>query len=167
MRTVAESSADTTASTGAVWAVWADPALRPEWHPRLEWASQDGPLRPGTPGRWKPAGARPVDVVVGEVDEGRRLVHTGTHGHGPRLAQGHYLYEVVELPGGGARITHRVALSGILARPLGAVLGRMLGRPASPAAVLAVARLAEAAETGPGAGCRSERPPTAGETGRD
>lgn len=146
MHLVAESSADTTASPAAVWAVWTDPARRPAWHPRLEWATQDEPLRPGATGRWKPTGARPVDVVVTEVEEGRRLVHTGTHGHGPRLAQGHYVSEVVALPGGGSRITHRMALGGALAVPLRAVLGRMLGRPASPAAVQAVARLAEAVE---------------------
>lgn len=148
MRVLAESTVETEASPEAVWAVWTDPAQRPAWHPRLEWATQDGPLAPGTAGRWKPDRARPVDVVVATVDAPRRLVYTGTHGHGPRLAQGHYEHELVPLPGGGCRITHRMALSGLLAAPIGLVLGRMLGVSASPGAVAAVARLAEAAPRG-------------------
>lgn len=143
MRTLAESTVETSAPPEAVWAVWADPRLRPQWHPRLEWATQDGPLRLGARGRWKPDRARPVDVEVAEVVEGERLVFAGTHGHGPRLAQGHYEHEVVELPGGGSQITHRMRLSGALAAPIGLTLGRMLGVSATPGAVAAVARLAE------------------------
>lgn len=148
MRVLAESSIETTASPQAVWAVWTDPARRPAWHPRLEWATQDGPLRPGAGGRWKPDRARPVDVVVAEVDEPRRLVYTGTHGHGPRLAQGHYEQELVALPE-GCRITHRMSLSGLLAAPIGLALGRMLGVSASPEAVRAVAVLAERLPSAP------------------
>ena len=144
MRTLAESSVETTASPAAVWAVWADPELRPQWHPRLEWATLDGPLTPGSRGRWKPDRAKPVDVEVASVEEGARLVFSGTHGHGPRLAQGHYEHEVAALPGGGSRITHRMRLSGALAAPIGLLLGRMLGVSATPEAVRAVARLAEA-----------------------
>lgn len=143
MRVLAESSLETTAAPDAVWAVWADPEMRPRWHPRLEWATLDGPLAPGTPGRWKPDRARPVDVVVAAVEPGRRLVLRGTHGHGPRLAQGHYEHVVEPLPGGGSRITQRMGLTGLLALPIGLALGRMLGVSASPEAVRAVARLAE------------------------
>ena len=85
-----------------------------------------------------------VDVEVASVEEGARLVFSGTHGHGPRLAQGHYEHEVAALPGGGSRITHRMRLSGALAAPIGLLLGRMLGVSATPEAVRAVARLAEA-----------------------
>lgn len=144
MRTLAESTVESTAPPSAVWAVWTDPALRPQWHPRLEWATQEGPVQPGVRGQWKPDRARPVDVEVAEVAEGRRLVYAGTHGHGPRLAQGHYEHEVIPLPGGGSRITHRMRLSGALAAPIGLALGRMLGVSATPEAVQAVARLAEA-----------------------
>lgn len=145
MRTLAESTVESSAPPEAVWAVWADPRLRFRWHPRLEWATLEGPLRAGSRGRWKPDRARAVDVVVDEVEEPRRLVYSGTHGHGPRLAQGHYEHEVATLPGGGSRITHRVRLSGALALPIGIALGRMLGVSATPAAVAAVARLAEEA----------------------
>lgn len=145
MRTLAESTVESSAPPTAVWAVWADPALRPRWHPRLTWATLDGPLAPGTRGRWKPDRARPLDVEVAEVAEGARLVFSGTHGHGPRLAQGHYEHEVTALAGGGSRLTHRVRLSGALAVPIGLTLGRMLGVSATPEAVAAVARLAEAA----------------------
>jgi uncharacterized protein YndB with AHSA1/START domain len=125
-----------------VWAVWADPGLRPRWHPRLEWARLDGPPAAGTTGRWKADRARrPVDVVVAEAVPGRRLVLLGTHG--PKVARGHYVHEVAPAPGGGSTITHRMALSGALAAPIGLLFGRVLGVSASPEAVAAVARLAE------------------------
>ncbi len=142
MRTLAESSIETTASPADVWAVWTEE--RPAWHPRLEWATLEGPLAPGSRGKWKPDRARPVDVEVAVVEQQRRLVYAGTHGHGPRLAQGHYEHVVEALAGGGSRITHRMSLSGALAAPIGLTLGRMLGVSATPAAVAAVARLAEA-----------------------
>ncbi len=143
MRILAESSVQTTASPEAVWAVLADPALRPQWHPRLSWATLDGPLAPGTRGRWKPDRARPVDVEVAEVAPGRRLVYRGTHGHGPRLAQGHYEHDVQALPDGGSRLLLRMSLSGLLALPLSLTLSRMLGVSATPEAARALARLAE------------------------
>ncbi len=143
MRTLAQSSVKTTASPEAVWAVLADPRVRPQWHPRLEWGTLDGPLVPGSRGRWKPDRARPVNVEVVEVQPGRRLVYRGTHGHGPRLAQGHYEHTIQALPGGGSRITHRMSITGLLAVPLGAALGRMLAVSATPDAVRAVAQLAE------------------------
>jgi uncharacterized protein YndB with AHSA1/START domain len=139
---VAQATRDTTASPDAVWAVWADWPGRPRWHPRIDWARLDGPLEPGTTGAFKPDRARPVDVRVAEVRPGRRLVVEAVHG--VPLARGHYEHEVEPVAGGGARITHRLRLTGPLARPIGAVLGRMLGVSASPEAVAAVARLAEA-----------------------
>lgn len=142
MRILAESSIETTATPAEVWAVWTE--QRPAWHPRLEWATLEGPLAPGTRGRWKPDGARPVDVEVVAVEPGRRLAYAGTHGHGPKLAQGHYEQTVEPLPGGGARITHRMGLTGALALPIGKTLGKMLGVSATLPAVAAVARLAEA-----------------------
>ena len=141
MRLLAEHSADTTAPPQAVWDVWADPARRPLWHPRLEWARMEGPLVPGARGRWKPRGARPVAVRVETATPARRLVITGIHGL--PVARGHYEHEVEPLPGGGSRITHRMSLSGPLARPLARVLGGMLAVSASPEALRAVARLAE------------------------
>ncbi len=143
MRTLAESTVETSAPPEAVWAVWADPTLRPQWHPRLIAATLDGPLVPGTRGSWKPDRARAVDVEVISADAPRRLSFAGTHGHGPRLAQGHYEHEVEPLPGGGSRITHRMSLSGALALPLSLTLGRMLGVSATQEAVAAVAKLAE------------------------
>ena len=122
--------------------MWADPDLRPRWHPRLEWARLDGPPVPGTTGRWKADRARrPVDVVVAEAVPGRRLVLDGTHG--PKVARGHYVHEVAPAPGGGSTITHRMGLSGPLAAPIGLLFGRVLGVSASAEAVAAVARLAE------------------------
>lgn len=122
--------------------MWADPELRPRWHPQLEWARLDGAPAAGTTGRWKSGRARrPVDVVVAEAVPGRRLVLDGTHG--PKVARGHYVHEVAPAPGGGSTITHRMGLSGGLAAPIGLLFGRILAVSASPEAVAAVARLAE------------------------
>lgn len=142
MRLLAEASADTTASPEAIWAVWTDPAHRPRWHPRLEWATLDGPLAVGTEGRWKPDRARALSVRVAEVVPGRRLVFDGIHG--PPVARGHYEYELLPAPGaGGSRIVHRVRLSGPLAAPIARLFGRALGVSATPQAVAAVIALAD------------------------
>ena len=142
-RLLAEATADTSAPPAAVWAVWADPGLRPRWHPRLEWATLDGDPVRGTSGRWKPDRARALAVEVAEAEPGRRLSFTGVHGL--PVARGHYEYEVQARPGGGSRLTHRVSLSGPLAAPIARFFGAPLGVSASPDAVAAVARLAEAA----------------------
>ena len=147
MRVIAEASAETRADPAAVWAVWADAAVRPRWHPRLEWATLDGPLDAGTTGRWKRDRARPVSVRVDVVEPERRLVLVGIHGL--PVARGHYEHELVALPGGGSRITHRMSLSGPLAAPIARLFGRPLGVSASPEAVAAVARLAEEGGAGP------------------
>lgn len=141
MRTIAETHAETSVAPAAVWAVWTQPALRPLWHPRLEWATLDGPLVPGARGRWKPDRARPLGVTVAEVLEERRLVFDGVHGL--PVATGHYVYELEPLEGGRSRLTHRVALSGPLAAPIARRFGRALGVSASPEALAAVIRLAE------------------------
>ena len=136
---VAESSLEVAAPPATVWALWLDVASRPLWHPRLEWARLDGPPLPGATGAWKPAGTRPVSVVISELEPQRRLVLRGTHG--PPVARGHYEHEVEPLAAGTSRITHRMTLTGPLARPIGWVLGRPLGAFASPAALQALAAL--------------------------
>lgn len=143
MRLLAQAAAETTASPEAIWAVWTDPGRRPGWHPRLEWATLDGPLAVGTEGRWKPDRARALSVRVAEVVPGRRLVFDGIHG--PAVARGHYEYELSPVPGddGRTRIVHRVRLSGALSGPIGRLFGRALGVSASPEAVAAVIALAD------------------------
>lgn len=142
MRLLAEAVAETSASPAAIWAVWTDPAHRPKWHPRLEWATLQGPLAVGTEGRWKPDRAGPLSVRVAELEVGRRVVFDGIHG--PPVARGRYEYELTPLPGAaGTRIVHRVLLSGPLARPIGRLFGRALGVSASAEAVAAVLALAD------------------------
>ena len=141
MRVLASSTTETSAAPAAVWEAWTDPALRPQWHPALAWATLDGPVAPGTTGRWKPDRARPVDVVITEAEPQRRLVVRGTHGL--PVARGHYVHELEALPGGGTRITHTMGLTGPAAGLLDRVLGRMLSVSATPEAVAGVARVAE------------------------
>ena len=140
MPLLAESTLETDAEPEAVWAVWSDLALRPHWHPALAWARLDGPLAVGTRGAWKPDRARPVAVRVAEVVPGRRLVLVGTHG--PPVARGHYEHEVRLRPGGGSTLTHRMRLTGPLARPIARLFGGALGVSAGEEATRAVARLA-------------------------
>jgi len=146
-RLLAESTADCSAPPDAVWAVWADPARRPDWHPRLEWATLDGAPAAGARGRWKPDRARPVHVTVDVAEPGRRLCFTGIHGL--PVARGHYEYEVEPRPGGGSRLTHRVRLSGPLAGLIARFFAAPLGVSAGSEAVTAVVRLAEQAPAGP------------------
>jgi uncharacterized protein YndB with AHSA1/START domain len=142
VRVLAETTVDADAPPEAVWDVWADVAGRPRWHPGLEWARTEGPLAVGARLSWKPERARPVALVVAELEPGRRLVLVGTHG--PPVARGHYLHEVVARPGGGSRLTHRMALSGPLAAPIAALFGRPLGVFGTPVAARAVAGVAAA-----------------------
>ena len=143
MKQLARSFVETSASPEAVWAVLADPQLRAQWHPNLRWATLDGPLAPGSTGKWKPARAQPVAVTVAEVDAPRRLVYEGTHGSS-KAARGHYVHEVEPLASGGARLTHTMSLTGPLAPVIARFFARPLGVSASQQAVDAVARLAEA-----------------------
>ncbi|MDP9401297.1 MAG: SRPBCC family protein [Actinomycetota bacterium] len=140
MPLLAESTVETDADPAAVWAVWSDLALRPRWHPGLAWARLDGPLAPGTIGAWKPERARPVAVRVAEVVPGRRLVLVGTHG--PPVARGHYEHEVVPRPGSGSVVTHRMRVTGPLARPIARLFGGALGVFAGEESTRAVVRLA-------------------------
>jgi uncharacterized protein YndB with AHSA1/START domain len=146
---VAETSLRIDAPPEAVWALWLDVPARPLWHPRLEWARLDGPAAVGTSGAWKPAGVRPVRVVVTDARAPRRLVLRGTHG--PPVARGHYEHEIDALADGGSLVTHRLTLTGPLARPIGRLLGRPLGAFATPDALAALAdALAARASVQPG-----------------
>jgi hypothetical protein len=78
-----------------------------------------------------------VSVVITEFEPERRLVLRGTHG--PPIARGHYEHELQPLEGGGSRVTHRMRLSGPMARPIGRLLGRALGAFATPAALSVLA----------------------------
>lgn len=140
MVTLTRTSLAVDAAPDAVWAVLADVAARPQWHPGLTWARLDGPLAVGTRGAWKPERARPVAVEVTELVPGCRLVLQGTHG--PAVARGHYEHEVVPDGAGGSVLTHSMALSGLLARPIARFFSRPLGVSASEEALRAVARLA-------------------------
>ncbi len=137
---VAETSRRIDAPPVAVWALWLDVAARPRWHPRLEWARLDGPASVGARGAWKPAGARPVSVEITELEPQRRLVLRGTHG--PPVARGHYEHELEPLADGATRVTHRLTLTGPLARPIARVLGRPLAAFATPAALGSLADVA-------------------------
>ena len=134
---LAQATIDVEAPPEAVWALWTDVEARPRWHPRLEWARLEGVPAVGTRGAWKPAGTRPVSVVITELVPQRRLVLRGTHG--PPIARGHYEHELQPLGGGGSRVTHRMRLTGPLARPIGRLLGRALGAFATPAALSVLA----------------------------
>ncbi len=142
---VAEASLSIDAPVAAVWTLWMDVEARPCWHPRLEWARLDGPAVLGARGAWKPAGTRPVHVEVTAIEAPRRLILRGTHG--PPVARGHYEHELESLPDGRSRVTHRLRLTGPLARPIGRLLGRPLSAFATPAALDALANAVTA--TGP------------------
>jgi hypothetical protein len=75
---------------------------------------------------------------VAELEPGRRLVLEGTHG--PAVARGHYEHVVAPAPGGapGSVVTHRMSLSGPLARPIARLFGGALAVFATEEAVSAL-----------------------------
>ncbi|MDP9376799.1 MAG: SRPBCC family protein [Actinomycetota bacterium] len=142
---IAEATTQVAASPDAVWSLWLDVAKRPLWHPRLEWARLDSSAAIGSRGQWKPERTRPVSVEITVLEPQRRLVLRGTHG--PPVARGHYEHELAPITGGGSLLTHRMRLTGPLARPIGRLLGGALGVFATPAALTALAaQLAVSAE---------------------
>lgn len=130
MRVLAETTRELDVPAAAVWDAWADVPLRPQWHPRLEWARLEGPLQPGTRGQLKPKGTRPVDLRVEAVEPGRRLVLAGVHTL--PVATGRYEHVVEAVGDARCRVTHRMSVDGPAARLVARFAGRFLRAWAQP-----------------------------------
>jgi hypothetical protein len=136
-----EHAVETTASPDAIWALYADIAAWLNWDHGLEAATLDGPFTAGTTGRITPHGMGTLPFTITWAEPGRGFAdETPAMGHVLR-----FIHEIEALPGGGARVTHRVEIEGPAADEMGPnVTG---DTPEAVAALVALAeRVATAAE---------------------
>lgn len=115
---------ETNASGPQVWKLWADAESWPAWDSELEWVSFDTPFAPGGAGEMKPVGGPKVRFTLTHVEENRRFCDV-TSLPLTKIEFDHR-YEANEE--GGGRITHSVAMRGVLAPLFGRVIGRGIKR---------------------------------------
>jgi hypothetical protein len=110
-----EHTVETTASAEAVWALYADVSAWLAWDRGLDAVEIDGPFTAGTTGRITPAGMGTLPFTLTWVEPTRGFAdETPAMGHVLR-----FIHDIAALPGGGARITHRVEIQGPAADDLG------------------------------------------------
>jgi len=110
-----EHSAQTSAGPDAVWALYADVAAWLTWDHGLEAVELDGPFTAGTTGRITPHGMDTLPFTITWAEPGRGFSdETPAMGHVLR-----FIHEIQAMPGGGARVTHRVEVEGPAADEMG------------------------------------------------
>lgn len=114
-----EYTADTTASTEAVWRVLSDLDGWSRWDTSMEQVSLDGPFAVGSRVRMTPTGQEPIESVISEIKENERYADETEFG-GVVLRFSHTLSP---LPDGGTRIVHRLEITGPAADEIGPELG--------------------------------------------
>jgi Polyketide cyclase / dehydrase and lipid transport len=119
-----ESSAASSASREAMWALLSHPSWWPRWNPTMVEASFEGPLVEGLAGTVKPRLGPRSKVVFRDV----RPASGFTSVSGLPGAELRVEHELVDAAGGGSVVTERAVLVGPLARVWGLLLGRQLGR---------------------------------------
>lgn len=129
-----EHTIDTTASTDAVWPLYADVSAWLRWDHGLVAVELDGPFAEGVGGRITPVGLDTLPFTLTWVERGRGFAdETPAMGH---LLRFHHALE--PLPGGGTQITHRIEIEGPAAEEMGP---KVVGD--TPEAMAALAALAE------------------------
>lgn len=139
MTILATATLPTTASTEALFAVWADMAAWPDWNSDTAWVRLDGPCRQGATGKLKPKGGPAVPFTVTCWEPGRRFTDVSRL-VGARLEFDHVVEPAAT--GAGHTVTVQVSLTG----PLGALWRRILGADLVRSAPLDLAALVARAE---------------------
>jgi hypothetical protein len=109
------------AEPAAVWAVWTDVALWPEWDVTKDIAQLDGPFQPGTSGWAKQRGNLGGSFTITAVETGRRWVTECPMPLG-KVVFDHLVEPVAE---GRVRVVKRVEVQGGLGPLLRLVAPRM------------------------------------------
>ena len=138
---IVEHSVITKASREALWALYENSATWPIWDDGIESVSLHGPFVVGTKGTLKPAGG---PEVVFEMVSVKRL-HSFTDVSYLPLTKLIFTHAVDEQPDGQLKVTHRVAMEGLLSPLFAFVIGRKIkaGLP------LAMKKLVALAESNP------------------
>ncbi|MFI6584267.1 SRPBCC family protein [Embleya sp. NPDC050493] len=114
-----EHTVETEVGVEAIWAVLADLDNWAQWDTSLEAVSLEGPFEVGSHVSMTPTGQDPIRLRIVEIEEHARYVDETEFG-GVRLRFGHTL---TRLPGGGARVAHRLEITGAAADEVGPELG--------------------------------------------
>lgn len=128
-----EISEPSSASTEAVWAIWADPTTWPTWDPPVD--AVDVALEEGATGTITLAGGITAPVTIDVVEPGRRFLD--------RLTMGELVItidHVVDAEGDGCRVTVSTVIEGPGADDIGPMV--------TAEAPVAMAALRELAENG-------------------
>lgn len=112
-------TAQTSASTERVWAVYRDIANWPQWDQGLASYRPDGPFATGVSGVLQPVGGPEIPFTLILVEEGRCFVDRTPIGPENAIIGRHELAPFA----GGARITHTVEIEGPDAEHVGHELG--------------------------------------------
>ena len=93
----------------AVWRLYRDVSTWPSWNPAVGSVDLDGEFAPGTTGRLTPPGQEPLPFRIVAAIENEGYTSQTKIADTVRLQTTSVL---APLPGGGTRITHRIAITG-------------------------------------------------------
>lgn len=135
---IREASAWTSATPEQVWQRWADVSQWNAWDPSLRSSALHGAFAVGTRGELHPASGPKASFVLTEVMPGRAFSNRMRL----PLATIDFIHTLEPDAAGRTRITHRIAIDGILS----ALFVRLIGRGAAETLPTAVSTLAHQAE---------------------
>ena len=132
-----EHTAQAPVSPEAVWRLWSEVELWPDWNPDIETISIDGPFAAGSKFVMNPDGDEPVHMTLEEVVPGTSFTDLAEF-NGLVIRTVH-LMEPAE--GGNLRITYAMEITGLDADTTGAEVGEQITSdfPETVAALLAQA----------------------------
>ena len=134
---ISQSSATTTASADAVWALWSSPQRWPDWDPDVASVDFEGDFVEGAKGTLTPTKGPKSRWCLHTVVPGRRFVTT-TRLPGSTVTFDHTISHAESSP----VITHLITMTGWTSP----ILGRILGPRLAPHLSEAVASVAAHAE---------------------
>ncbi|MYS87648.1 SRPBCC family protein [Embleya scabrispora] len=114
-----EHTVETAVGVEAIWAVLKDLDNWAQWDTSMEAVSLEGPFEVGSHVSMTPSGQEPIRSRIVEIEEHARYADETEFG-GVVLRFAHTL---TRLPAGGARVTHRLEITGAAADEVGPELG--------------------------------------------
>jgi uncharacterized protein YndB with AHSA1/START domain len=141
-----ETSAETTASSEAVWRLWDDVESWPGWNADIERISLDDPFAAGARVTMTPFGQEPVELRITEAVQNELFVDEAMFG-GVVIRTFH---RIEPTSAGKARIVYRMEISGPEAADIGPTLGPQITAD-FPATIASLIEHAERASAPSGA----------------
>lgn len=118
-----EHTVEAEAGPAQVWARYVDVATWPEWNPGMVQVTLDGPFATGTTATITREGQDPMPVTITEAVPGEGFTDEAVI---PDAVTLRFIHQLVAVPDGGTRITHRVEIEGPAAEALGPEIGPLI-----------------------------------------